>query len=111
MTKNQDRYAEMYRSFLLYREFCVSYRERTFLVGPVDVGDGRTETERGLCTRGIGRFLRDKPKKGERIVEIVCTEETLYIEVESRCVHNRLRLLKPLKNKEKKKIKKVEKRC
>jgi len=46
-------------------------------------------------------FRGRKSKKQKRIVEIVRTEETLYIEVESRGFHNRLRFLKALKNKEK----------
>ncbi len=46
-----------------------------------------------------------------QIVEIVHIEETLDVEVKRRGFHNRLRSLKALKNKEKKKIKKVEKRC
>jgi hypothetical protein len=46
-----------------------------------------------------------------QIVEIVYIEETLDVEVKRSGFHNRLRSLKALKNKEKKKIKKVEKRC
>jgi len=55
--------------------------------------------------------LHRKPKTEKEIVCIVQTEETLYIAVEKDDLHNRLRLRKALKNKEKKKIKKVEKRC
>ena len=51
-------------------------------------------------------FVRKKLRIGKRIVEIVCAEETLHIEVKSGGFHNRLRLLKPLKNKEKINLKK-----